>query len=136
MWFGLVQLGAAMNFVEAVQTGFVKYANGRGRASRSEFWYWTLFNILVGLVAVTADYLLFPTNAWNPIETLTDIALFLPSWAVAIRRLHDINRTGYWLLIALTGIGIVLLIYWDCVKGTEGDNDYGPDPLLDGRGAP
>ncbi|HTT48043.1 MAG TPA: DUF805 domain-containing protein [Pseudolabrys sp.] len=118
-----------MNFLEAVETCFRKYASGRGRASRSEFWYWTLFNVLVGLVAITADYLLFPTTAWNPIETLTDIALFLPSWAVAIRRLHDINRTGYWLLIALTGIGIVLLIYWDCVKGTNGDNDYGSDPL-------
>jgi uncharacterized membrane protein YhaH (DUF805 family) len=118
-----------MSFLQAVRSGFTRYASATGRASRSEYWNWTLFNVLVGLVAVTADYLLFPTNAWNPIETLTDIALFVPSWAVAIRRLHDINRTGYWLLIALTGIGIVLLIYWDCVKGTDGDNDYGSDPL-------
>ena len=58
-----------------------------------------------------------------------NLALLLPSWAVSIRRLHDINRTGYWVLIAFTVIGILLLIYWACLKGTDGDNDYGPDPL-------
>ena len=49
--------------------------------------------------------------------------------SVTIRRLHDLDRTGWWLLIALTGIGMILLIVWYCMKGTTGPNSYGPDPL-------
>jgi uncharacterized membrane protein YhaH (DUF805 family) len=122
-----------MAFLDAVKAGFAKYASARGRASRSEYWYWTLFSVLVGIVALAADYVVFPSSAWGPIDTLSSLALLLPSWAVAIRRLHDINRSGYWLLIVFTIIGIPLLIYWDCVKGTDGDNDYGSDPLGDSK---
>ena len=121
-----------MNFLESVQSGFTKYASASGRASRSEYWYWTLFNIAVGLVAIGADYAFFPSSAWRPIYTATGLALFLPCCAVVIRRLHDINRRGYWLLTGLTLIGIPLLIVWACLKGTDGDNDYGPDPLKTG----
>jgi len=124
-----------MSFLQAVRSGFTRYASATGRASRSEYWYWTLFNVLVSLVTSGMDYVLFPSNAWGPIATIAGLALLLPSWAVSIRRLHDINRSGYWVLIVFTFIGIPLVIYWACVKGTEGNNDYGPDPLLDGRGA-
>jgi uncharacterized membrane protein YhaH (DUF805 family) len=81
------------------------------------------------VVAGIIDLLAFPTVQWDPIGTIRSIALFLPGLAVSIRHLHDIDRTGYWVLIALTGIGILLLIYWACVRGTEGDNDFGSDPL-------
>lgn len=118
-----------MGFVEAVETCFRKYVNGRGRASRSEYWYWVLFNLLAGIVAIAIDEMILPAITWQPVETILDVALFLPSWAVGIRRLHDLNRSGYWLLIALTIIGIVLILYWACVRGADGDNDYGPDPL-------
>jgi uncharacterized membrane protein YhaH (DUF805 family) len=118
-----------MNFIEAVQSGFRRYGSASGRSSRSEYWYWTLFTVLVGVVTFAADYAFFPASSWSPIETLSSLALLLPSWAVAIRRLHDINRTGYWVLIVFTLIGILLLLYWACIKGTDGDNDYGPDPL-------
>ena len=118
-----------MNFLEAVRSGLTKYASARGRASRSEFWYWTLFNFLVGFVAAGADYFIFPSSPWGPIDTVLNLALFLPTWSVGIRRLHDINRNGYWLLIVFTIIGIPLIVYWACVRGSNGDNDYGPDPL-------
>jgi len=118
-----------MNFIQAVESGFRNYVNGGGRASRSEYWYWTLFAIIVGVVAAIIDLLAFPTAGWDPVGTITSIGLFLPGLAVSIRRLHDIDRSGYWVLIALTVIGILLLIYWACVRGTEGDNDFGPDPL-------
>ena len=49
--------------------------------------------------------------------------------AVSVRRLHDLDRTGWWLLIAFTGIGIILLIVWNCMKGTTGSNSFGADPL-------
>ena len=53
----------------------------------------------------------------------------LPGVAVSVRRLHDLDCTGWWLLIAFTGIGIILLIVWNCMKGTTGSNSFGADPL-------
>ena len=118
-----------MNFIQSIESGFRNYANGGGRAARSEYWYWTLFATIVAIVSAIIDMLAFSTIAWDPVGTITAIALFLPGLAVSIRRLHDIDRTGYWVLLALTVIGILLLIYWACVRGTKGDNDFGPDPL-------
>jgi uncharacterized membrane protein YhaH (DUF805 family) len=118
-----------MDFFQAVASGFSKYANSHGRAARSEYWYWTLFAALVDLVAVVADSFIFADIEWGPVQIVTGVLLFLPGLAVSIRRLHDINRSGYWVLIALTVVGILMLIYWACIKGTTGDNDFGPDPL-------
>jgi uncharacterized membrane protein YhaH (DUF805 family) len=118
-----------MNFIEAIQAGFRQYGSASGRARRSEFWYWTLFSIIVSAITAGVDYLVFPGGSLGPVQSVANLALLLPSWAVSIRRLHDINRTGYWVLIAFTVVGILLLIYWACLKGTDGDNDFGPDPL-------
>ena len=60
---------------------------------------------------------------------IVDFGLCLPSIAVSVRRLHDIDRTGWWMLIAFTGVGLILLLIWDCIKGTRGANRFGPDPL-------
>ncbi len=89
----------------------------------------------MGVLTFAADYLFFPSVSWGPIGTVCSLALLLPSWAVSIRRLHDINRSGYWVLIVFTGIGILLLLYWACMKGTDGDNEYGSDPLQVPSGA-
>ena len=59
----------------------------------------------------------------------SNLLTFLPSLALCVRRLHDIDRTGWWVLIAFTIIGAFLLIYWACVKGTTGPNRFGPDKL-------
>lgn len=92
------------------------------------FWYWTLFSVIAQIVAAVIDGILDLTL----IEAILSLALLLPSLAVAVRRLHDIDRTGWWILIAFTGIGILLLLYWDCMKGTDGPNRFGPDPLAAG----
>ena len=118
-----------MNFSMPSDRVFSHYANGGGRASRSEYWYWALFETLVSIVTLIADVVLLPSSSWSPIETVCSLALFLPSLAVSIRRLHDIGRSGYWVLIAFTGVGLLLLLYWACLKGADGDNDYGSDPL-------
>jgi uncharacterized membrane protein YhaH (DUF805 family) len=118
-----------MNFMQAIESGFRNYANGGGRAARSEYWYWTLFALIIAVISAAADMTIFPAIEWGPVGTVTGIALFLPGLAVSIRRLHDIDRSGYWVLLALTIVGILWLIYWACVPGTEGDNDFGPDPL-------
>lgn len=114
-----------MNFQQAIVSGFQNYVNFSGRAARSEFWYWALFVFLVNIAATLVDAAIDVPL----IGGLASLALFLPGIAVSVRRLHDLDRTGWWLLIAFTIIGIIVLIVWDCTKGTTGSNRFGPDPL-------
>lgn len=118
-----------MKFKDAIVSCFTKYATFAGRASRSEYWKWVLFNALVGFVAGLIDGTAFHGNQVEPVGMITSLALMLPSIAVAARRLHDVDRSGWWMLIAFTIIGIIPLVYWYCKKGTDGDNRFGPDPL-------
>jgi uncharacterized membrane protein YhaH (DUF805 family) len=118
-----------MNFGEAIKSGFSNYVTFSGRAARSEFWYWTLFAVLVSAACSIVDEALLPNVESGLFGPLISLALVLPGLAVSVRRLHDIDRTGWWLLISLTIILIILLIVWDCFKGTAGPNRFGPDPL-------
>lgn len=118
-----------MNFTTAVSTCLRNYVGFSGRARRSEYWYFYLFTIGVAVVAAILDAVIVPGSQSQPIETVTSLALLLPSIAVGVRRLHDIDRTGWWLLIVFTIIGIFVLLYWACVKGTDGANRFGSDPL-------
>ena len=114
-----------MSFVEAISSGFKNYVGFSGRASRSEFWYWYLFVLILSIVANVIDAVL-----GMPIfGAIVSLGLLLPNIAVGIRRLHDIDRTGWWYLIVFTGIGAIVLIVWACMKGTTGPNRYGPDPI-------
>src|SRR5262245_9999244 len=117
-----------MNFGQAIAAGFANYVNFAGRACRSEFWYWTLFIFIVSLAFAILDAAVVSSNDWQPLSTVWSLATFLPSLSISVRRLHDIDRTGWWVLIALTIIGIILLIIWACIKGTTGPNRFGPDP--------
>jgi uncharacterized membrane protein YhaH (DUF805 family) len=114
-----------MDFGQAISSGFSNYVNFSSRSPRSGYWYWTLFAVIVGIVTAIIDNVIGMAIT----NTIASLALFLPGLAVSVRRLHDIDRTGWWVLIALTVIGIILLIYWYCQPGTPGDNQYGPDPL-------
>jgi uncharacterized membrane protein YhaH (DUF805 family) len=118
-----------MQFQDAIRSGFRNYVTFAGRASRSEYWYWVLFAFLVAIVSSIIDHAVFPMAGTGPVEGITSLVLFLPGLAVSIRRLHDIDRTGWWWLIAFTVIGIILLLIWACARGTAGANRYGPDPL-------
>lgn len=121
-----------MGFTDAIKTGFQKYIGFSGRAARSEYWYWVLFVILVQIVAWLIDMTLFGFNTTgvNPIGAFASLALFLPGLAVSIRRLHDIDRVGWWIFLALIPIvGAIVLIYWACLRGTVGANRFGGDPL-------
>ena len=122
-----------MNFLQAIRSGFVNYVTFSGRAVRSEFWYWTLFTVIASLAAGILDAAMFPDNSGvTPFEGVFDLITFLPSLAVLVRRLHDIDRTGWWVLIAFTVIGLFVLIYWACQRGTSGANRFGPDQYFDG----
>ena len=121
-----------MGFTDAIKTGFRKYIGFSGRAMRSEYWYWALFILLLQIVAWLIDMTLFGFNTTgvNPIGSIFSLATFLPGLAVSIRRLHDIDRAGWWVLLGLIPvIGWIVLIYWACLRGTVGTNRFGPDPL-------
>jgi uncharacterized membrane protein YhaH (DUF805 family) len=118
-----------MNFVQAIKSGFSHYVTFSGRAFRSEYWYWVLFCSLGSLVTVILDMAIFGYGGFSPFTDLFNLALLLPSLALGVRRLHDIDRTGWWMLLMLTFIGALLLIYWACQPGTAGQNRFGPNPL-------
>ncbi|KZK89997.1 Inner membrane protein YhaI [Pseudovibrio sp. Ad5] len=111
-----------VSFQSAIRTCFKKYVQFTGRAPRSEFWWWVLFVLIVMIAAylidnfVIAPILGLPTGSVQdgaPLSSILNIAFFLPNLAVAVRRLHDINRSGFWLLIAFIPIlGGLLLLYW------------------------
>jgi uncharacterized membrane protein YhaH (DUF805 family) len=115
-----------MGFGQAISAGFSNYVNFSGRACRSEYWYWVLFVILADIVAGIIDYLL----GMQIVSSLFGLVTLLPGIAVSIRRLHDLDRTGWWILLALIPlIGWIILLIWYITKGTEGPNRFGPDPL-------
>lgn len=121
-----------MNYVDSVKSGFKKYATFSGRASRSEFWYWYLFCLVFATVTLMLDSLVFHVSttdqtAIHPIYTIFMLITMIPSFAVWVRRLHDVNRSGWWLLICFTVIGIFFpLFVWNCRKGTQSGNRFGP----------
>ena len=118
-----------MSFTESISSGFRRYFDFRTRSSRSEYWWWTLFALLVSVAMSILDAVIFGGAAI--LDGLSSLALFIPGLAVAIRRLHDVDRSGWWFLMVFTIVGIIFpLLYWYIKPGTRGTNRYGPDPLL------
>ena len=132
-----------MTLAESVRTCLSKFTTWQGRASRSEYWFFVLFNFIVLVGAAILDNVLGLTyNFTNPATGMTQsvgygwlyvigvLVLLLPNLAVLVRRLHDTNRSGWWYWIVLVPfIGAILLLVWFCSRGTAGDNKYGSDPL-------
>ena len=121
---------AIVTFPGAIKSGFNNYATFRGRASRSEYWYWTLFVVLLSICTQLFDVAAFPYSVWSPTNTITAIVTLLPGLAVSVRRLHDVNRSGWWLLLTLTGIGILVLLYWMIKNSDQVANSFGASRLL------
>jgi uncharacterized membrane protein YhaH (DUF805 family) len=118
-----------MNFQTAVASCFSNYATLSGRARRSEYWYFVLFHLLAQAVTAVLDIVLFPHVAFGPINTIASLVLLMPSVAVSVRRLHDIGRTGWWLLLGLIPLlGQLVLLIWACQRGEAQDNRFGPPP--------
>jgi uncharacterized membrane protein YhaH (DUF805 family) len=120
-----------MGLKEAITYCFRHYVDFSGRAARSEYWWWALFITLLSIVALLIDLTVFGFNTTgvNPISAIVALATLLPNLAVSVRRLHDIDRTGWWVLLAFTVIGGIVLLVWACMRGTVGANRFGPDPL-------
>ena len=115
-------------FIQALK----KYAVFSGRARRKEYWFFVLFYIIIAIVLVMIDSMADTISATTGMGLLSGIfalAMFIPGLAVGIRRLHDINKSGWWILIGLIPfIGPLILIIFALMAGTAGDNEYGSDP--------
>ena len=117
-----------MDFQTSIKTCFKKYAEFSRRASRSEFWWFALFCFIGGIVTAIVDVMIlgYSPESYGPINTIFSVITFLPGIAVGARRLHDINKSGWWQLLILTIIGIILLIIWFAAEGKNKKNKYGP----------
>ena len=119
-----------MSFIAAIQSGFRNYARFTGRAGRSEFWWWTLFTVI--LQAATSGF-------GDTINGLASLAVLIPSLAVHVRRLHDTNRSGWWMAAPIAGIVVAIVVFvvfgvltaFDLVDGAEWD----PATAFDGVSA-
>ncbi len=118
-----------MNFFDAVRSVLSQYVGFSGRALRSEYWYWVLFTVLLSIVTSIIDVALFPFEDSSPLNSITNLALLLPGLAVSVRRLHDVGRSGWWVLLALVPlIGWIVLVIWAATKGDAAANRFGPPP--------
>ncbi len=130
-----------------------RYATFTGRARPKEYWLFALFVLLGSIVAVIAEsllgigsgesirtvgdgsYSLYSQHMMGWLSGLFSLAMILPSLAVAVRRLHDTDRSGWWLLIAFVPVvGTIALFIFFVTGGTRGQNRFGPDPVEVGEG--
>lgn len=145
-----------MSFGQSIKSVFRQYATFTGRARRSEYWWFALFNFLVSLPAQVLFFVVYFREIWPAITAvdsqgnpsgaalndinvgavaasyipmlLVSLALLLPGLAVVVRRLHDTGRSGWWYWISLVPfVGIALLVFM-FLDGQAYDNQYGPDP--------
>jgi uncharacterized membrane protein YhaH (DUF805 family) len=102
------------------------YAGFSGRARRTEYWMFVLFNIIITIVL---DVIGLAIKQGSILGAIYGLAVLIPGLAVAVRRLHDTGRSGWWLLIGLVPlIGAIVLIVFMATEGEPGDNAYGPNP--------
>jgi uncharacterized membrane protein YhaH (DUF805 family) len=120
-----------MGFADAIRSVLTNYAKFDGRARRSEYWYFFLFNIIVSIVAGVID-----AAIGSPVlAIIVTLALLVPGIAVGCRRLHDIGKSGWWLLIGLVPlVGAILLIVWFATDSKPAGDKYGPSPKYGNAG--
>jgi uncharacterized membrane protein YhaH (DUF805 family) len=117
--------------VNSVRICLRKYDGFSGRAPRAEYWWFTLANMLVQIVTIMVS-----TLVWGPglhtggaaLRGVVSLLLLLPGLAVSVRRLHDTDRSGWWVLLPLLPVaGAIILIVWFATRGTRGPNRFGPE---------
>ena len=127
-----------VSFQNAVGLGFQHYFDFKGRSTRSEYWWWLLFVVLAGIALTIVDMGIGTFNYESGdglLSGLSKLATLIPGLALGARRLHDINKSAWWLLTWLSFlliIPVIVLLVWAARQGDNGTNRYGPDP----RGQP
>ena len=131
----LLQNSNVHTFKEAILTCFSKFANFDGRACRAEFWYWSLFvyGVFISIICIVTfccdDYLAEYTFKLNVLCGMFWLVILMPSLSVSVRRLHDINKSGWWYFVR--GIPIIGMIIWlvlMCLDSYGETNKYGTNP--------
>ena len=120
-----------MSFNDAVTNCLINnYINFNGRASRSEYWFWVLFTVVASFITGIIDGYLFGWEWEDPawIGNISGLIFFLPGLAVGVRRLHDVGRSGWWILSSILLLPILLLFYWSIIEGDANPNEYGEVP--------
>ena len=120
-----------VDFPEAVKLGFQRYIDFSGRSSRAEYWWFTLFIVLVDVIVTAVDTVVLGTDLRDIglLSTVWQLATLIPSLAIGVRRLHDIDKSGWWILLwFVLVIGWIVLLVWAIKRGDGGPNKYGPDP--------
>jgi len=126
-----------MSFGSAIKSFWSNYVNFKGRARRSEYWFVALFLFLTNVTATLIDAALFGTDlddffltgGWGVVGVLWALATFLPSLALLVRRLHDTDKSAWWILIVLVPlVGAIVILVFSLIDSTPGDNRFGPSP--------
>lgn len=131
-----------MNFMQAVKAYFINWNNFTTRSSRSEYWWATLFVSFGSYIAgfIIGFFIMFTFSAAGFSEDVSmtvigiavlvmQIFIVIAGTSLSVRRLHDVDKSGWWLLIMFTIIGMIPLLIWYCTKGTDGENRFGQNPL-------
>ena len=109
-----------------------QYADFSGRARRSEYWYFTLFNMIFAICAMILDNVLgiaLEGIGYGPLYLLYALAMFIPGVAVLVRRLHDVGKSGWmYFIVLIPFIGAIWLIVLLFTESQEGENKWGPNP--------
>lgn len=109
-----------------------KFATFQGRARRREYWFFILFNAIISIALAITDISL-GGDSMGLLSGLYSLLIFLPSLAVTVRRLHDIDRSGWWLLLYVVPVvGVLVILVFTVLDGTQGNNEFGPDPKAPG----
>ncbi|MBF95796.1 MAG: Inner membrane protein YhaI [Alphaproteobacteria bacterium MarineAlpha9_Bin4] len=132
-----------MNFFQAINICFKKYTVLKGRANRAEYWYWRLFEFFLAYISFRLDNIFFGENTSGSFSLFIFFFTFLPGICVSVRRLHDVNKSGWWLLLPFLGmifffftkntnmsiilsvISFLILLFWFLSPGTRGENRFG-----------
>ena len=124
-----------MSFGDAIVSAFTKYAVFTGRARRSEFWYFHLFNAVI-VVCINLICALFSEDVGVSLTVLYYFATLVPRYALIWRRLQDTGRSGFLFFLGFIPVaGWILVFVWLCMDGQRGPNRFGPDPKGDPDGA-
>ena len=113
-----------MKFTQSIEVCFKKFSVFDGRSRKSEFWWFQLFCVIAQIVGGVLDHL-FGYVETGAFEWVAYIIILLPSLAVGARRLHDTGRSGWWQLLYLTIIGVIILIVWWVADGNKKNNKFG-----------
>ena len=115
-----------MTFQKSIETCLNKYADFKGKASRSEYWWFFLFTVIFGVLTGILDVIIFSsfteTLGTGPLRLLFNVAVITPGIAVGARRLHDTSRSGWWQLLYFTVIGIPVVFIFMVLPSKEEEN--------------